>query len=77
MNVVYRSSSRTARTMQRNLVFKNKNKTTTKRIKLFHSQVVVMHTFNPSTQEAEKVDFYESEDNLIYRVGSRTARAIE
>ena len=31
-----------------------------------------MHTFNPSTWEAEAGDLYEFEARLVYRVSSRT-----
>jgi hypothetical protein len=37
---------------------------------------VVAHTFNPSTQEAEAGRF-EFEASLVYKVSSRTARAIQ
>ena len=35
--------------------------------------MVVAHTFNPSTQEAEASEFKAS---LVYRVSSRTPRAV-
>jgi hypothetical protein len=35
---------------------------------------VVAHAFNPSTREAEAGEF---EATLVYRVSSRTARAIQ
>jgi hypothetical protein len=38
---------------------------------------VVAHAFNPSTREAEAGGFLSSEVSLVYRVSSRTARAIE
>jgi hypothetical protein len=39
---------------------------------------VVVHTFNPSTQEAEAGrQISEFEASLVYRVSSRTARAIQ
>jgi hypothetical protein len=46
---------------------------------LFLNQVVVAHTFNLSTQEAEQrqVDFYEFEASLAFRVSFRTARATQ
>jgi hypothetical protein len=37
---------------------------------------VVVHAFNPSTREAEAGRF-EFKANLVYRVSSRTARAIQ
>jgi hypothetical protein len=36
-----------------------------------------MHSFNSSTQEAEAGRFSEFEYSLVYRVSSRTARAIQ
>ena len=43
-----------------------------------HSLAVAVHTFNPSTQEAEKqVDLCEFEASLVYRESSRTARATQ
>jgi hypothetical protein len=38
---------------------------------------VVAHTFGPSTQEAEAGRFLEFETSLVYKVSSRTARAIK
>jgi hypothetical protein len=38
---------------------------------------VVAHAFNPSTWEAETGGFLSSEASLVYRVSSRTARAIQ
>jgi hypothetical protein len=38
---------------------------------------MVAHAFNPSTQEAEAGGFLEFEASLVYRVSSRTARAIQ
>jgi hypothetical protein len=38
---------------------------------------VVAHTFNPSTPEAKAGGFSEFEASLVYRVSSRTARAIQ
>jgi hypothetical protein len=38
---------------------------------------VVTHPFNPSTWEAEAGKFLEFEASLVYRVSSRTARAIQ
>jgi hypothetical protein len=38
---------------------------------------VVAHAFNPSTWEAEAGGFLSSEASLVYRVSSRTARAIQ
>jgi hypothetical protein len=35
------------------------------------------HAFNPSTWEAEAGGFLSSEASLVYRVSSRTARAIQ
>jgi hypothetical protein len=49
-SLVYRVSFRTARATQRNPVSKNQKK---KKKMSFVSQVVVVHTFNPSTLEAE------------------------
>jgi hypothetical protein len=40
------------------------------------SQAVVVHAFNPSIWEAEAGGFLSlTEDSLVYRVSSRTARA--
>ena len=36
----------------------------------------MVHTFNPSTLEAEAVDLCEFEASLIYIVSSRAARAV-
>jgi hypothetical protein len=38
---------------------------------------VAAHTFNPSTWEAEAGGFLEFEASLVYRVSSRTAKAIQ
>jgi hypothetical protein len=38
---------------------------------------VMAHAFNPSTREAEDRQISEFEASLIYRVSSRTARAIQ
>jgi hypothetical protein len=38
---------------------------------------VVAHAFNPSTWEAEAGGFLSSEASLVYKVSSRTARAIQ
>jgi hypothetical protein len=38
---------------------------------------MVVHAFNPSTWEAEAGEFLEFQDSLVYRVSSRTARAIQ
>jgi hypothetical protein len=38
---------------------------------------VVAHTFNPSTWKAEGRRISEFEDSLVYKVSSRTARAIQ
>jgi hypothetical protein len=38
---------------------------------------VVVHTFNPSTWEAEAGGFSEFEASLVYKVSSRTARATQ
>jgi hypothetical protein len=38
---------------------------------------VVVHAFNPSTWEAEAGGSFEFEANLVYKVSSRTARAIQ
>jgi hypothetical protein len=38
---------------------------------------VVAHAFNPSTREAEAGGSLEFEASLVYRVSSRTARAIQ
>ena len=40
------------------------------------SQVVVAHTFNPSTWEADR-QISEFKASLVYKVGSRTARAVQ
>jgi hypothetical protein len=41
------------------------------------SQAVVAHAFNPSTWEAEVGGFLSSRPAWVYRVSSRTARAIQ
>jgi hypothetical protein len=41
------------------------------------SRVVVAHTFNPSTLEAETDRFLSWRPSLVYRASSRTARATE
>jgi hypothetical protein len=38
---------------------------------------VVAHAFNPSTWEAEAGGFLSSKASLVYKVSSRTARAIK
>ena len=38
---------------------------------------VVVHTFNPSTREAEAGDLCEFEASLVYRASSTTARATQ
>jgi hypothetical protein len=38
------------------------------------SQVVVAHTFNPSTWEAEAGSLYEFEASLVYRASSRDSQ---
>jgi hypothetical protein len=38
---------------------------------------VVAHAFNPSTWEAESRQISEFDASLVYRVSSRTARAIQ
>jgi hypothetical protein len=38
---------------------------------------VVAHAFNPSTREAEAGGSLEFEASLVYKVSSRTARAIQ
>jgi hypothetical protein len=38
---------------------------------------VVAHAFNPSTREAEAGGISEFEASLVYKVSSRTARAIQ
>jgi hypothetical protein len=38
---------------------------------------VVAHAFSPSTREAEAGGFLEFEASLVYKVSSRTARAIQ
>ena len=40
-------------------------------------RAVVTHSFNPSIQEAEAGGFLSSRPSLVYRVSSRTARAIQ
>ena len=47
-----------------------------KQRKSLHLQGVVACTFNPSTQEAGQVDLCEFEASLVYRVSSRTDRAV-
>jgi hypothetical protein len=37
----------------------------------------VAHAFNPSTREAEAGGFLKFEASLVYRVSSRTARAMQ
>jgi hypothetical protein len=43
----------------------------------FLLQVVLVHTFNPSTWEAEAGGSLEFEASLVYRASSRTARATQ
>ena len=38
---------------------------------------VVVHAFNPSTQETEAVNLCEFETSLVYRASSRTARTTQ
>jgi hypothetical protein len=38
---------------------------------------VVAHAFNPSTREAEAGGFLSSKASLVYKVSSRTAKAIQ
>jgi hypothetical protein len=38
---------------------------------------VVVHSFNPSTWEAEARQIFEFEASLVYKVSSRTARAVQ
>lgn len=38
---------------------------------------VLGHTFNPSTLEAKAGRFWEFEPNLVYLVGSRTAKTTQ
>jgi hypothetical protein len=38
---------------------------------------MVVHAFNPSTWEAEAGGFLEFKASLVYKVSSRTARAIQ
>jgi hypothetical protein len=38
---------------------------------------VVAHAFNPSTREAEAGGFLEFKTSLVYKVSSRTARAMQ
>jgi hypothetical protein len=38
---------------------------------------MLAHTFNPSTQEAEAGSFSEFEASLVYKMSSRSARAIQ
>jgi hypothetical protein len=77
-SLVYRVSSRTARTIQRNPVSKKQRQTNKKKIKtkankkpwqitfyeknkeVVRSRAVVVHTFNPSTREAEAGRFLSS-----------------
>jgi hypothetical protein len=60
-SLVYRVSSRTARTTQRNPVLKKHNKQTNKQ-KVKYPLGVLVNTFNPSTQETEA--------NLVYKASS-------
>lgn len=43
----------------------------------YHIPGVVVHTFNPSAQEAEEKDFTELEANLVYIRRSRLSSATE
>jgi hypothetical protein len=47
------------------------------KLKYANSPGVVVHAFNPSTQEAEAGGFSEFEASLVYRVSSRIARATQ
>ena len=40
------------------------------------SQVLVAHAFNPSTKEGEAIKSLELKASLVYRLSSRTVRAI-
>jgi hypothetical protein len=46
-------------------------------IKCYRSPGVVAHAFNPSIREAEAGGFLSSEASMVYKVSSRTARAIQ
>jgi hypothetical protein len=46
-------------------------------LKSIISTGVVAHTFNPSTREAEAGGLLNLRPGLVYRVSSRTARAIQ
>ena len=46
-------------------------------IKNKNSRAVVAHAFNPSIWEAEAGGISEFEASLVYKVSSRTARAIQ
>jgi hypothetical protein len=56
---------------------KNKNKKTKPKQNKSPEPGVVVHTFNPSTREAEAGGSLEFEASLVYKVSSRTARAIQ
>jgi outer membrane biosynthesis protein TonB len=45
--------------------------------KILSGQAVVVHAFNPGTLEAEAGRFLQFKASLVYRVSSRTARAIK
>jgi hypothetical protein len=77
VSLVYKVSSRTARTIQRNPVSKTKKK---KKKKVEGHRWVVVHTFNTSTWEAEAGGFLSWKlawSSLVYRVSSRTARVTQ
>ena len=54
-----------------------KANTQTNKQTLHFSQAVVVHAFNPSTQEAEAGQSLEFEASLVYRMSSRTVRTTQ
>ena len=44
---------------------------------IYFSQVIVVHTFNPSTWESEAGRYLEFEASVVYRVSFRAARATQ
>ena len=74
-SLVYKVSSRTARTIQRNPV--SKKTKSKKEKKSIICRAVVAHTCNPSTLGGRGRQISEFEASLVYRVSSRTARATQ
>jgi hypothetical protein len=70
-------SSRTARAIQRNPVSKNQTKPKNETKEYKYCRAVVAHAFNPSTLGGRGRQISEFQVSLVYKLSSRTARAIE